>query len=62
MKPKLKYIGLSLLVGTAALVCAVGPAQAADKKPNILVIWGMTSVSTTSAPITSASWAITHQT
>jgi len=40
MKPKLKYIGLSLLVGTAALVCAVSPAQAADKKPNILVIWG----------------------
>jgi arylsulfatase len=40
MKPKLKCIGLSLLVGTAALVCAVSPAQAADKKPNILVIWG----------------------
>jgi len=40
MKPKLKYIGLSLLVGTAALICAVSPAQAADKKPNILVIWG----------------------
>ena len=40
MKPKLKHIGLSLLVGTAALVCAVSPAQAADKKPNILVIWG----------------------
>jgi hypothetical protein len=38
MKPKLKHIGLSLLVGTAALVCAVSPAQAADKKPNILVI------------------------
>jgi hypothetical protein len=31
---------LSLLVGTAALVCVVSPAQAADKKPNILVIWG----------------------
>ena len=40
MKSKLKHIGLSLLVGTAALVCAVSPAQAADKKPNILVIWG----------------------
>jgi arylsulfatase A-like enzyme len=40
MKPKLKYIGLSLLVGTAALICAVSPVQAADKKPNILVIWG----------------------
>jgi hypothetical protein len=32
MKPK--NIGLSLLVGTAALVCVVSPAQAADKKPN----------------------------
>src|ERR1035438_7908788 len=40
MKPGLKHIGLSLLAGTAALVCAVSPAQAADKKPNILVIWG----------------------
>ena len=40
MKPRLKHIGLSLLAGTAALVCAVSPVQAADKKPNILVIWG----------------------
>jgi arylsulfatase A-like enzyme len=40
MKPKLKHIGLSLLAGTAALVCAISPAQAADKKPNILVIMG----------------------
>ena len=40
MKPKLKHIGLSLLAGTAALVCAASTAQAADKKPNILVIWG----------------------
>ncbi|HTG31055.1 MAG TPA: sulfatase-like hydrolase/transferase, partial [Methylomirabilota bacterium] len=38
MKPKRKHIGLSLLVATAALV--VSPAQAADTKPNILVIWG----------------------
>ena len=37
---KLKSISLSLLAGTAALVCAVSPAQAADKKPNILVIMG----------------------
>jgi arylsulfatase len=40
MKPRLKEIGLSLLAGTAALVCAVSPAQAADKKPNIVIIWG----------------------
>ena len=39
MKPKRKYIGLSRLVGTAALVCAVSPAHAADKKPNTLIIW-----------------------
>jgi hypothetical protein len=30
MKLKLTHIGLSLLAGTAALVCAVSPAQAAD--------------------------------
>jgi arylsulfatase A-like enzyme len=50
MKPKLKHIGLSLLVGTAALVCVVVPVQAQDsptpssgaagKKPNILFIMG----------------------
>jgi arylsulfatase A-like enzyme len=38
MKPKLKHIGLSLLAGTAAFVCALSPAQAADKKPNIILI------------------------
>jgi arylsulfatase A-like enzyme len=38
MKRRLTHIGLSLLVGTAALVCAVSPAQAADKKPNIVLI------------------------
>jgi arylsulfatase len=38
MKPKLKYIGLSLLVGTVALVCAVSPAQTADKKPNVVML------------------------
>ncbi len=32
--------GLSLLAVAAALVCAVSPAQAADKKPNIVVIMG----------------------
>jgi hypothetical protein len=36
----MKHIGLPLLAGTAALVCAVNPAQAADKKPNIVVIMG----------------------
>jgi arylsulfatase A-like enzyme len=38
MKPRLKYIGLSLLAGTAALLCAQSPAEAADKKPNIVLI------------------------
>ena len=40
MKLKLTQIGLSLLAGTVALTCAVSPAQAADKKPNILFIMG----------------------
>jgi arylsulfatase A-like enzyme len=41
MKPKIKYIGLSLLTAGAALFGgAIAPAQAADKKPNIVVIWG----------------------
>ena len=40
MKLKLTHIGLSLLAGTTALVCAVSPAQAADKKPNFVVIMG----------------------
>src|SRR5689334_2878754 len=38
MKPKLKHIGLSLLTAGAALFSALAPAQAADKKPNIVVI------------------------
>ena len=38
MKLRLQHIGLSLLAGTAALVCAVSPAQAADKKPNIILM------------------------
>ena len=29
-----------MLTASAALLCAAGPAQAADKKPNIRVIWG----------------------
>ncbi|MGB8476352.1 MAG: arylsulfatase [Candidatus Acidiferrum sp.] len=40
MKRKLIHNGLSLLAGTAALFCGAVPLQAADKKPNILVIWG----------------------
>jgi len=40
MKPTLSYNGLSLLIAAAALFGAVVPAQAQDKKPNILVIMG----------------------
>jgi arylsulfatase A-like enzyme len=40
MKLNLSYNGLSLLVATAALFGAVVPAQAQDKKPNILFIMG----------------------
>jgi len=37
---KLLGYGLAVLATSAALLCAVTPAQAEDKKPNILVIWG----------------------
>ena len=30
----------AMLVGAGAHICALAPASAADKKPNILVIWG----------------------
>src|SRR5256885_17198543 len=40
MKPNLSYKGLSLLIGMAVLLSAVVPAQAQDKKPNILFIMG----------------------
>src|SRR5712692_7239642 len=40
MKQKLLKHGLSLLTAGTALFSAIAPAQAADKKPNILVIWG----------------------
>jgi arylsulfatase A-like enzyme len=40
MKRTLSYNGLSLLIATAALFGAVVPAQAQDKKPNILFIMG----------------------
>ena len=37
---KVLNYGLSLLTAGAALFSAIAPAQAADKKPNILIIWG----------------------
>jgi hypothetical protein len=40
MKRNLSYSGLSLLMAAAALFGAVVPAQAQDKKPNILFIMG----------------------
>jgi arylsulfatase A-like enzyme len=40
MKPKRRQVGLSLLTAGAALFSAIAPAHAADKKPNILIIWG----------------------
>jgi len=40
MKLNLSHNGLSLLIATAALFGAVVPAQAQDKKPNILFIMG----------------------
>ncbi len=40
MKNKLFSHSLTLLTALAALVCAVAPSQAADKKPNILFIMG----------------------
>ena len=38
MKRNLIHNGLSLLIATAALFGAVALAQAADKKPNILML------------------------
>ena len=40
MKRNLITGGLSLLTASAALLCAVAPVQAADKKPNIVFIMG----------------------
>jgi arylsulfatase A-like enzyme len=40
MKPKRRQVGLSLLTAGVALFSAIAPAQAADRKPNILIIWG----------------------
>jgi arylsulfatase A-like enzyme len=38
MKLKLRKLGFALLVGAAAMSCAVSPTHAADKKPNIILI------------------------
>ena len=38
MKRNLIHNGLSLLIATAALFSAVAPAQAADKKPNVVIL------------------------
>jgi arylsulfatase len=40
MKPKLLSYGLLLLTVGTALFSSFAPAQAADKKPNILILWG----------------------
>ena len=40
MKQNLSYNGLSLVIAAAALFSAVVPAQAQDKKPNIVFIMG----------------------
>ncbi|HMJ50348.1 MAG TPA: sulfatase-like hydrolase/transferase, partial [Burkholderiales bacterium] len=40
MKYKPLYYSFSLLISAVALVAAVAPVQAAEKKPNILVIMG----------------------
>ena len=40
IKSKLLHYGLSLLTAGAALLSATTSVQAADKKPNILIIWG----------------------
>ena len=37
---KMQHIGLSLLTAGAALYGVTSPVQAADKKPNIVIIWG----------------------
>ena len=40
MKHKRFTHSLSVLTALAALMCAVAPSQAADKKPNVLFIMG----------------------
>jgi arylsulfatase len=38
MKHKLVKHGLTVLTASAALMCAVAPSQATDKKPNIVML------------------------
>src|SRR6201990_3691653 len=40
MKPKRRQVGLSLLTAGVALFSAIAPGPEADRKPNILIIWG----------------------
>ena len=40
MKTKVLNYGLSLLTAGAALLSVTSNVQAADKKPNIVIIWG----------------------
>ena len=40
LRNKLFSYGLAVLMASAALMCAVVPVQAADMKPNIVIIWG----------------------
>ena len=35
-----RFPTMVLVLGMAVLALVAGPAQAADKKPNILIIWG----------------------
>ena len=37
---KIQHYGLSLLTAGAAFLSVIAPAEAADKKPNIVIIWG----------------------
>ncbi len=39
-RKRILHYGLSLLTVCAALLGTIAPAHAADKKPNILIIWG----------------------
>ena len=45
MRKKLFNWSLIVLTAAAALMCAVVPAQAAEKKPNIMFSWATTSAS-----------------
>ena len=51
MKTKIVYLLAIIIVG---LTFIAGPTFAANKKPNILIIWGDDIGSSTSAPTTRA--------